>query len=76
VRTPTLLASGAHFDPDAFPGLEPEAVAREGLDHLGDGPTWVVGADTRAMYDGLRALPPADGVRAMSAGMRAQHGWG
>lgn len=75
VRTPTLLASGMAVDPADLVGMEPHEVAREGLDHLGDGPTWVVGDDNRAIHDALRALPAADGVAAMSAGMRAQYGW-
>ena len=40
VKTPTLLASGAKFDPDAFPGMEPDDVAREGLTRLGEAPCW------------------------------------
>jgi len=75
VRTPTLLASGARFDPDEFPGMEPDEVARIGLDHLGDGPMWVVGEESQAVYDALRSLPVTDAIQAMSAGMRAQYGW-
>jgi hypothetical protein len=75
VRTPTLLASGAHVDPDEFPGMEPDEVARVGLDRLGDAPMWVVGDENRAIYDALRSLPAADAIAAMSAGMRAQYGW-
>lgn len=75
VRTPTLLASGMRYDPDDPPGMDPAEVARTGLDHLGDGPMWVVGDENRAIYDALRTLPAADGVQAMSAGMRAQYGW-
>lgn len=75
VRTPTLLASGARFDPDDFPGMEPDDVAREGLARLGQAPMWVVGDDTRAIYDALRALPAADAIGAVSAGMRTQYGW-
>ena len=75
VRTPTLLASGAAFDIHDFPGMEPDDVAREGLDHLADGPTWVVGDDNRAIYDALRGIPAVDAVQAMSAGIRAQYGW-
>ena len=75
VRTPTLLSSGMQYDPDAFPGMEPEEVARVGLDHLGEAPMWVVGDDNRMIYDTLRTLPAVDGINAMSAGMRAQYGW-
>ena len=74
VRTPTLLASGMP-DPEAVVGMEPDAVAREGLDHLGDAPVWVVGDDTRAVHDALRSLGTTEGIAAMSAGMRAQYGW-
>ncbi len=75
VKTPTLLASGARFDPDDFPGMEPDDVARVGLAHLGETPTFVVGADNGAIYDALRSLAALDAVDAMSAGMRAQYGW-
>ena len=75
VKTPTLLASGAHFDPDDFPGMEPDEVAREGLARLGEAPMWVVGDENRSIYDALRGLPAADAINAMSAGMRAQYGW-
>jgi short-subunit dehydrogenase len=75
VKTPTLMASGMAVDPDAFVGTEPEEVARVGLDRLGDAPMWVVGDDNKTIYDALRTLPAADGIDAMSAGMRAQYGW-
>lgn len=75
VRTPTLIGSGVTFDPDDFPGMEPDDVAREGLDHLRDGPMWVVGDDNRALYDALRTLPRVDAVNAMSAGVRMQYGF-
>jgi short-subunit dehydrogenase len=75
VRTPTLMSSGGRFDPDHFPGMEPDDVAREGLAHLADGPMWVVGDDNRAVFDALRTLPRVDAVNALSAGVRAQYGW-
>jgi len=75
VRTPTLMASGMAVAPDDFVGMEPEEVARAGLDHLGDGPMWVVGDDNKMIYDTLRTLPAVDGINAMSAGTRAQYGW-
>jgi hypothetical protein len=74
VRTPTLLSSGMRA-PDDVPGMEPDEVARVGLDRLGEVPMWVVGDDNRAVYDALRTLPVAEGIAAMSAGMRAQYGW-
>ncbi|MBM3658134.1 MAG: SDR family NAD(P)-dependent oxidoreductase [Actinobacteria bacterium] len=75
VRTPTLLASGLRHDPDTFPGMEPDEVARVGLDRLGEAPMWVVGDDNRMIYETLRTLPAVDGIDAMSAGVRAQYGW-
>lgn len=75
VRTPTLMASGMAVAPDDFVAMEPDEVARVGLDHLGDAPMWVVGDDNRLIYDTLRTLPAADGIDAVSAGMRAQYGW-
>lgn len=75
VKTPTLMASGMAVAPDDVVGMEPEEVARIGLDHLGEGPMWVVGDDNQMIYDMLRTLPAADGVNAMSAATRAQYGW-
>jgi len=75
VRTPTLLASGMTGAPDDLVAMEPEEVARVGLDRLGTAPMWVVGDDNRMIYDTLRTLPAVDGINAMSAAMRAQYGW-
>ena len=47
-RTPAMARAGLNFD---IPGLnvaEPEDVAREGLEHLGDGPVWVAGGNAPA----------------------------
>lgn len=47
-RTPAMERAGLNFD---LPGLnvaEPDDVAREGLDHLADGPVWIAGGNERA----------------------------
>ncbi|SEG88893.1 hypothetical protein SAMN04489712_122102 [Thermomonospora echinospora] len=46
-RTPAMERAGLRLD---LPGLnvaEPEDVAREGLDHLADGPVWVAGGNLK-----------------------------
>ncbi|MFD0211479.1 SDR family NAD(P)-dependent oxidoreductase [Streptomyces hirsutus] len=47
-RTPAMERAGLRMD---LPGLrvaEPDDVAREGLEHLTDGPVWVAGGNARA----------------------------
>ncbi|MGY1812492.1 SDR family NAD(P)-dependent oxidoreductase [Blastococcus sp. SYSU D00820] len=46
-RTPAMERAGLDF---SLPGLnvaEPEDVAREGLEHLADGPVWIAGGNAR-----------------------------
>jgi short-subunit dehydrogenase len=49
----------------------PEAVAREGLDHLADGPVWICGEGNRRIAEALAALPRRERVGAISASTRA-----
>jgi len=72
-RTPAMERSGARIGDD-FRGMEAEDVAREGLAHLGEGPTHVAGEFNRAAFEGLRKAPRADAVKALSAGARAVFG--
>lgn len=74
-NTPTFIGSGARVDPENFPGMEADDVAREGLDNLGNGPTWVTGDENRSVYDVLRALPRVDAVNALSAGVNMLYGF-
>jgi short-subunit dehydrogenase len=69
-RTPAMASSGAHIGTEAFPGMDPDDVAREGLANLGNGPTWVAGEANRAGFDFLRTLPRADVVALMSQSVR------
>jgi short-subunit dehydrogenase len=67
-RTPAMARSGAlveRFDP-----MDPDDVAREGLEHLGDGPVWLPNDNTRQFFGELHAMSRADAVEAMSAGGR------
>lgn len=73
-RTPAMEASGALIGGEDFPGMDPADVAREGLAHLGEGPTWVAGETNRATFDVLRSLPRIDVVTAMSDATRALYG--
>jgi uncharacterized protein len=73
-RTPAMARSGALIGGEAFPGMEPDDVAREGLANLANGPTWVAGEANRAGFDALRALPRAEAVAWMSQGARTIYG--
>jgi len=73
-HTPAMASSGARIGSEEFPGMDPDDVAREGLAHLGDGPTWVAGDTNRATYEMLRSLPRRDVVTAMSDATRSLNG--
>jgi len=53
---------------------DPEDVARAGLEHLGDGPTWSMGMPDGAGASPLGGLARRDAVLAMSAGGDATFG--
>lgn len=40
-RTPAMVREGLNFDLPEMKAAEPEDVAREGLEHLTDGPVWI-----------------------------------
>ncbi|MGN5238275.1 MULTISPECIES: SDR family NAD(P)-dependent oxidoreductase [unclassified Rhodococcus (in: high G+C Gram-positive bacteria)] len=44
-RTPAMERAGLNFDIPGMLVAEPEDVAREGLEHLADGPVWVAGGN-------------------------------
>ncbi|AKE91473.1 short-chain dehydrogenase [Rhodococcus sp. WB1] len=44
-RTPAMIRAGLNFDIPGMLVAEPEDVAREGLEHLTDGPVWVAGGN-------------------------------
>ncbi|AXY53944.1 SDR family NAD(P)-dependent oxidoreductase [Rhodococcus ruber] len=44
-RTPAMIRAGLNFDIPGMLVAEPEEVAREGLEHLTDGPVWVAGGN-------------------------------
>jgi len=78
-QTPAMARSGAAFGGptarDAGPqgelpnldAMSPDEVAREALEHLGSGPTWIAGAKNREAAAGLRAAPREEVIQAMSA---------
>lgn len=47
-RTPAMERAGLNFDLPGMLVAEPADVAREGLEHLGDGPVWVAGGNYAA----------------------------
>jgi short-subunit dehydrogenase len=60
-----LDARGREMFDDA---ADPDDVAREALEHLGEGPTWSMGMPDGAGPSLLGSLPRRDAVEAMSAG--------
>jgi uncharacterized protein len=68
VKTPAMARRGMRFGPGVS---EPADVAREGLEHLGDGPVWnsaLAGGDDTAVN--LSAYPRAPVVEAMAETLR------
>ncbi|MFD4183555.1 SDR family NAD(P)-dependent oxidoreductase [Rhodococcus sp. NPDC058514] len=47
-RTPAMVRAGRNFDVPGMIVQEPEDAAREGLEHLTDGPVWVAGGNYAA----------------------------
>src|ERR671919_223444 len=68
IKTPAMARRGMRFGPGVS---EPADVAREGLEHLADGPVWnsllAGGVDTA---DGLSAYPRAPVIEAMAENLR------
>jgi len=73
--TPALAATGADMGSDGVVVMSADDVAREGLEHLADGPTWVPGDANRAGFDFLRTMPRADAVNLLSAATRSLYGF-
>lgn len=68
-RTPAMERAGLRFD---LPGLnvaEAEDVAREGLEHLADGPVWIAGGNYKAAQQ-RSGFPRDVMVQAAADGMR------
>ena len=68
-RTPAMARLGLRMDHPDFPPADPEAVAREGLEFLADGPIRVTGGNA-AFVQRLRELPRAEAVEIVSRGSR------
>lgn len=51
--------------------MSPEAVAAEALDHLDEGPIWIVGEHNQAMFDAILNMPRRDALYSMADAMRA-----
>ena len=67
-KTPAMAASGLDFETgnSQFQPMEPEEVAREGLEQLGSGPIWVAGAANRAGAEIFSSLSRRELIEAMS----------
>jgi len=66
--TPNLRGTGV--DVDGLAAMTADDVARDGLENLANGPTWVAGADNRAMFESVCTVPRRDMVSAVSAMVR------
>jgi short-subunit dehydrogenase len=71
--TPAMERSGVVVDPN-YPAMTSDEVAREGLDHIADGPVWVPGETNRAGFEYVRSLTRRDATTTMSVASRAL--WG
>jgi short-subunit dehydrogenase len=74
--TPALRASLAKFGATIDNVADPADVAREGLVHLGEGPTWQVGVPDGAGPSLLGALPRRQAVELITQGHDALFGEG
>ena len=66
--TPSFRSAGA--DPEQYAGMDAADVAREGLENVANGPTWVAGESNRAMFDAVCTMPRRDMVTAVSGMVR------
>jgi uncharacterized protein len=66
--TPSFRNAGG--DPLEHGGMDASDVAREGLENLGNGPTWVAGDGNRAMFETVCTVSRRDMVTAVSAVVR------
>jgi len=72
-HTPAMQRAGLDFAAAGIPASDPADVAREGLEHLADGPVWVIGEH----YEKARALsgfPRRDQVLAEAAAVQEMMG--
>jgi uncharacterized protein len=67
--TPAMERAGLNLAD--FSPMDPDDVAREGLEHLDAGPSWIAGESNRAAAEHLRTLSRRDAVEMMSAGAAA-----
>lgn len=58
-RTPAMARAGLNLDMPGLNVAEPDDVAREGLDHLADGPVWIAGGN-QATAEKRTGFPRAD----------------
>jgi short-subunit dehydrogenase len=66
--TPNFRRTGV--DPAQHGGMDAGDVAREGLENLANGPTWVAGDGNRAMFDAVCTVPRGAMVTAVSGMVR------
>ncbi|MFD4459632.1 SDR family NAD(P)-dependent oxidoreductase [Nocardia sp. NPDC058480] len=59
-RTPAMERAGLNFDIPGMMVSEPDEVAREGLEHLGDGPVWIAGGNAEMVQ--VRSGPDRAGL--------------
>ncbi|MBT2267955.1 SDR family NAD(P)-dependent oxidoreductase [Rhodococcus erythropolis] len=72
-RTPAMERAGLNFDLPGLNASDPQHVAREGLEHLTDGPIWVVESNYELAVQRV-GFPRAEIVRSASEEARAMMG--
>jgi short-subunit dehydrogenase len=72
-KTPAAYRLGLKMDDPVIVASEPDAVAQEGLDHLGKVPLWIV-SDAADFAAHIRSLSDADAVALVSRSAREMHG--
>lgn len=84
--TPAMARSSVRFDRAGTPAgdaamqkltivpMSPDDVAREALEHLGQGPTWIAGEKNRATAERLKHTPREEVIRLMSEASAKLHG--
>jgi short-subunit dehydrogenase len=70
-KTPAMARMGVPVDMPGFEGAEPDDVAQEGLDYLGQGPIRIAGGWTPQLVKMRTLLDRAEAVCLIAAGIEA-----
>jgi short-subunit dehydrogenase len=65
-RTPAMERLGMRMDDPANPAMDPDDAAREGLEQLPHGPTWIAGEGNRASAAAIASLSRREATEMLS----------